>query len=712
MKPIFAVMLSQALPAKELAARAENDLKINLHTLRAYRSGSRVPTDEVAEQIAAVVFSDPAQRQKFLEEVRNAGPQRSQLENLSEHNIRLKVSTIAYSSVSQLLMQPDGGPPLSKAEATLTGGNLEPGKSGFVDIFFLRFLRLSGIKWESQKRNFSADVREQLWSGAIDVALSYFTTIERALLVRFWPLPIRLTLGALCHTEFRYAGKRNQVLDALDYHTMGPNLEVVPIVLRGSASHLHCRATLGYKDGETMRSVHARDFKLYDKTYKEVWKEFPGKVPVLVDDELSLAEMLGAVGPDRELLFPDYFPILPVTSELSAREDIVKRESPIYFVSVACSRRNDNLWSFLDDALRSLLLTEIYTTSEAYVSLYFNLLEIWKKAANHFLRESGSPAPSESETVEFGAAAFSLAHQWVMYTLHLTQFGISQFTEAYPHWKSILMQSRSLIFERLADAANRDEITYLIQSLKTGHRAGGKDIGQTLLQLEQVLDLHLHLDATARKYAALAPGALYQIVTERLKGFTGPNRVQINVVMYDNTRPLEGVVLVGVKALLEKATEAIGSGSGVPDGIETFVHWDAEYPNALVSKEGVRAFVAMWPESGPFPDPAKRVLGVALVVPSKSNVEDQRLGYLWVDPNYRSLGIGSRLIDGAVEAARASVLKRIVVALPDSAHESVTAYFRRNGFELHHFEWLNDAIWLSEQKVKPRPLMMARLIPS
>jgi ribosomal protein S18 acetylase RimI-like enzyme len=352
--------------------------------------------------------------------------------------------------------------------------------------------------------------------------------------------------------------------------------------------------------------------------------------------------------------------------------------------------------------MRSLLLSEVYTTSLAYSELYFALLVTLKKAAPSFYAATGTAIPSDLTGRE--GALFSLAHEWVMYTLHLTQFGMSQFAEAYPHWKAILNKARGLVFKRLSE---QDEVRYLIQSL----RARKVSIGDSIIQLERMFDLDLNVDKRTRKYMELAPGALYQVMVERLKGSTSTPEIRANVLTYQREQELTGSILRGVKELLESVEGAIGASFGVLTGTDVLKRWDPVDPNAALTEQGSQALLATWPESFHFSDPMKRILGAALLLPREGHSQDRLLSYIWVDPMFRSLGIGRRLLENAVRVASASSARRIVVQVADYAYESVTSFLRENSFELHRDidrRESEDVVVREERDF--RPITMSRLI--
>ena len=423
-------------------------------------------------------FATDEERQEFLEAVKNSTPEDSPRELLSGP---LKVSTLEFSSISRILPQPDGKLPRPAGSRGRSKAELPAGlEQGFVDAVFLRFLRLSGMEWSSIQREFSGNVIMELLNKKIHIALSYFTSINRAFHVRFWPLPIRLTLGALYRSEFNEFGRIDEfnksskaIQQALKYSPSRLREKtVVPVVLQDSAAYMHCKFTLGYTDAE-MEPVQRRDFAQYDEAWKKASQKFSGRRAIIVDDELNLAEMLAATDSNGALLYANYVPALPLTSPHTAREDDFKRESPIYFVSLACSRKNQEVWNFLDEGMRILLLSEVFTTSEAYVKLYLDLLETLKKALLRYRTKDG-------KLPELGTAKadiFAGAHQWAMHTLHLTTFAIGQFTEAYPHWKSILTRARSRVLQTLAGEDPhaglpdyKTDIIHLVNTERPGRR--------------------------------------------------------------------------------------------------------------------------------------------------------------------------------------------------------------------------------------------------
>jgi GNAT superfamily N-acetyltransferase len=82
-----------------------------------------------------------------------------------------------------------------------------------------------------------------------------------------------------------------------------------------------------------------------------------------------------------------------------------------------------------------------------------------------------------------------------------------------------------------------------------------------------------------------------------------------------------------------------------------------------------------------------RIVGVlsaswqrALHVPGRyATIQD-----LWTDPDWRSRGVGARLVDELADLCRAQEVARIEVGLPRESFDAIgatEAFYRRNGFE-------------------------------
>ncbi len=692
MKPLFAVLLEKALPVSEDELKIKSaECGINkVSTLRAYRAGTRKPPDEKAREMAVKLFETEEQREEFLNAIADAS---AKVSTRAMPSGPLKVSTLEFSAISRLLPQKDGKLPRpSGTRGRLKAPSSLELKQGFLDAIFLRFLRLSGREWISLQRDFSGDVIEDLQEKKISIVLSYFASIHRALHVHFWPLPIRLTIGALYRSEAGEYDRTDEftkispeIRKGLMYTTsLNPVKNLRPIVLLDSAAYMHCKFTLGYDDSE-MEAVRKRDFQTYDEAYQRARERAPKKQPVIVDDELNLAEILAES--DRHAERPVYIPALPLTSPQTARDDLFKRESPIYFISLACSRDDESLWHFLDEGMRILLLSEVFTTSEAYVKLFFELLETLKRARLQYRDKDGKLLPAGHADI------FAEAYQWAMHTLHLTSFAISQFTEAYPHWRSILQRARERILFTLAQDRNsnldpkyqvpeyqKDYRTEILQFVQKRREVA--TVTDAIRNIERDLDLNLGLTARALRYAEVRPDGLSNMVLQTLEGAAGDLTLHVDVRRYPGPTEMQPAVVDAVKTYLREYRE---SGFDKFDENESKrsrpLEEAIESPNRFLNESpGSYCLVATWTPSSTLPDPLRRILGIAFLVPIPDTT-DMELRFLWVGLRYRGMRVGNQLITEAAAVAKKGEVRRIIVRVPWDAEEFLLKYFRDNRFE-------------------------------
>jgi hypothetical protein len=142
-------------------------------TVNAWRSGQRVPTSAQAAVLAKYLFPKDRDKQRWLVQELDTSRDPEKLTLLRELDENLRSLRIGSTSKQSY------------------------GRVGFLDHFIYRFFQLAGIRHKLIERDEMVDLKEQIVDGDVDVGVGLFATLDRSLMVKFFPTPIRVGLNAV-----------------------------------------------------------------------------------------------------------------------------------------------------------------------------------------------------------------------------------------------------------------------------------------------------------------------------------------------------------------------------------------------------------------------------------------------------------------------------------------------------------------------------------
>lgn len=535
-----------------------------------------------------------------------------------------------------------------------------------MDQLFLRLLKLSGAGWDATVRE-NPDVQSALVRNEQDIVLNHLASLDRSLLVKFWFLPVRLCLGAACPRAFvpdqKYRDRLQRSL--IDRETRDPKLRLRLIAVRESVGHRYCRDRLGMTE-DSLILLDSRDLKGFAETLDKEAHAGTGGTPILIDEELSILNLLG--NPDLNG-GGRFVSLMPLTTQRSIRSNDLRRESTAYFVSIACSRKNVELRDFLEDALQTLLLTEIETTSRALAQLYDDLLEVSRSAVPFF---PDFQLPSDLPAAR--AATFWEAHDWAAQVVNVKRRAAEAFCRSHPQWAPILARTREIVQENLsAKAETIEQVVRLI----VGHETTRLTESQRD-QIEEIFDCDLNLTRNTQRFVDLGTRHLASLIQHRLRGRTSAPELDVELQVGEG----EGIEQPLAKQAEAQMTELLAVYRGLRGELQAAdVASLATDINAYIRKNDCRYLAATVSAAHAAKGIRADLAGGVLLLADDAH-RALELRHLWIGPTYRGFGIAEKLIRRAADMARQEDRGRVIVKFYDEYRAS--EYFRRLGFNEFH----------------------------
>lgn len=426
-----------------------------------FRQGTRVPSESQAIEIAGAFFPrqsgsgvDPLkfEREAFLSELLAAATNTAStaasdniLADLAQGRTKLKLSTAEYSPLS--------GSPECLFEKLAT-----------------RLFDYCGVPY------LPPEIRLHFESNSVsdnEVLLSTFDSPDRILQLKFWRVPLRMSLGAVCHE--RRSGKSDRIARVLTNLSSRGDELLRPIVLRNSVGWSHCLKRLKFTEAELLtvprKPGDPPEKTLAEALTREVLDTTKDGTPVVCGDEFTCFKVLNLLGGSG-------IPVFLMNSRRLAEETGPRRETPQYYISIAIKRGNESFREYIQDVLVQFLSTEIQTTANMW-HLLGRMLINQIRSFSHF------PQPlTDSPICE--AERWRLAWEWVKFTLHMDRTSIDAYTDpAGLPWKPILYRARQLMHNFFAE-----ECGPIIESQVKLQAGSSAEVDQDgFLQLKELFDI-------------------------------------------------------------------------------------------------------------------------------------------------------------------------------------------------------------------------------
>lgn len=367
--------------------------------------------------------------------------------------------------------------------------------SGSDSAFFQRLLD----RWLGRQLDLKKEMRQQFSleeefeNGKTHLAACFFASVNRARSARFFPTPLRVSLGAICHPMFedRFA----DIAKALSIHRRRTKVELAPIVVPGEVGHFHAQHTLGFKTDEL--AEYQGTFQVADLAQRlldssERSDADTGPVPVVIVDEYTAFKVLKELGDFGRF-------VLPITTAQNARESEFRREMPDYFMAFACARREREFADFLEESLHIFLNTEVETTARAFADAYWQLeTEIYE--ALRYVTWWGKGG-YEKRLLDEGNRRL-VARQYTRYTFGLDSTALRARTSLLSGWFRILHRARQIVDEETVSDSRIGHLNEALRELLKEENVLSRQLRthRQLKRVQRLTDLELHMDEMLGRY--------------------------------------------------------------------------------------------------------------------------------------------------------------------------------------------------------------------
>jgi GNAT superfamily N-acetyltransferase len=478
-----------------------------------YRQGKRKPSQQNCEDMglgwAATLLTDPSPDDPALplnelsERLRNRRIDVPlKVEELGQHFVAMLSATVPKTfdiQDGEAEQREDFFPSVLRRELPLLVSSLsygsfcsDPGAKvqnvGFFNEIFARFEAQLGSSIDVVVRPRTGfDLRQEFLTAKSHLALCYFANIERALTVKFFRTPLRVSLGMLCNASHRHLIQQIAEKVSLGRTSTGTTSLKRPLrflAIENEVGDLYLRqqrftapyerkptlnaaalaerlVQMGKESAEEefrheqvarrirelekeLEAAHTDDElgKLHDELAKhrqeaKLIDTIP--IPVLLVDEYTALLVLRHA---REELKLELSYALPLTTARQNRESDIRREMPLYYMSFACGREYAKFTYFLQDALDHFLTSEVQTTAVALASLLHNLeAEIFEIAQYVGQWRGGRFEGSDLTQLQRQI----IARQYALFALSLDVQTIKNSDSIAKNWKRILQAAQTII---------------------------------------------------------------------------------------------------------------------------------------------------------------------------------------------------------------------------------------------------------------------------
>ncbi len=650
------------------------DLGISKTLLWKFETGqARVPEPTIKRMSGYFYKKEPQSAKEFEAILRRV---------LTDSRISSRNKTVVDRAASggELRVRTSNNPPFSGSE------------DSFLDTITNRLFSLASLnkrEEDAEMPKHISDVRDAIWLNETDLAVGYVATIDRALVIDFIPMPLRVCLAGVIGE--RDKNERNLVEEVLT-RKRGVSSRLRPIVVKNDIGFIHVLKTLEYQPDEVdvLENANVRDIvAAFRSALNRGDAAGERKIPVIVVNEFVAFRILD------EMEFTA-IPVLPLSSREAA---CARSEVPAYFLSLlGCGRRPAELRKTITQLLLLFLGTEIEFTSRSLEALSFKLMGQVERASRHYEEYGNKEDPAGK------ARRFIAAYNWTLYNLCLDQYSLENSINSGLPWKVIWKRGREHV---LANLWNRwgQEITAQINLM-----SGPEELPTTEKKFHKLcesLDLPIQL-TRQNEYVLEDRDILVRTIQNALQGApigppieydeSGKKKPGGEIELVVNPRDAEKTrVLDGFLAELESVYAGLRFKSHRPDKHEPAPLPDAAHSSAQEADTPLRRIQDFREKDlgktfGDRRDETfilvsvgadiRHYLGSACLRPYPYRLDDSicmELFYLWTQPEVRRLAIAESIIREAKRYAKEHNYTHLVVEVIRTLNEAVT-YFLKNGF--------------------------------
>lgn len=490
----------------------EGEAPLPKGTLYKFERGERLLNRRDAGKLKDILCNSQESKEQFEELYTKAQAQEGR-QHQSPLGLRLD------SPNASLRVLPVPYPPFSGAE-----------EDCFVDWLMKRVLELAGIRYEIPD-----DFRAKIVRGDFDLierieavksaeadALINLASLQRVRMLTFLLTPIRVSLNGVMlrkHSRLLHDARTHLALGSLSSST---SFKILAIPNEVGWVHVTRTMKVPESDIKPLKTLNTRELASALRT--SAYGVYDGRAAVLVCDELTALGVLRELGQEGAMVFQ------PSTDE-SVTQSEKRRYLPAHPLGIGVRRDDQQLYGYLEEAMRIFLLFENETVAARYEELYWKLVERTAKCLE------------SDESVYFGGVrrlhlkSLSLelqetllnqsARSYARRCLQLSRKALESVPREMEPWVRVLQRARERV--QVGEARNRRRVkAVLTLALKTVagldpaesrdlDRADFEDaIGKKWSKLKYILERDLDIE--------IKPELRQEIPGDSLEGFV--SRIQ------------------------------------------------------------------------------------------------------------------------------------------------------------------------------------------
>jgi GNAT superfamily N-acetyltransferase len=611
-----------------------------------YRNGYRVPEGEEARRIAEFFYTREDERVGLIERLRRAKehPQEmtsgKTLVDVTRGSRKLTVSSVDYYPFS---------------------GD----QNRFFERVFSRFLAQSSLATDNF--NIRGAFADEDFS-TTDIALSVFESPNRVAqqALHFYKIPARISLQAIVHR--RYEHRIEDIARALtrpsDSHLVNP------IVVKGEMGAIHCLQGLKFASGAVVQ-LDSRDPTVLQETLEKKTNSPSALIPVAVTDDFTAMKMIamGGMGANWRPVFP-----LNTREQIQDLRDPSRRDLPAYYLSLATQRKDRDFGDFMNEGLRWYYSTDVEHLAVAWQQLAMELAEIVSAAC--LISSPPGLDLANLDNEQRPAAAWAAAWRWAWYALTLDKHSIDAYTERLFNWQGILRRARNRLQSYFAQPERKNILEAQVKRLFSDDEdPGQKSISQDHLnELQRLFDVELPPGfQDARRYT----GKLQHLISIMQAALMGHQpRIHAVITPFDLTEATAARACEFMRRLLLDLLRTYYEIPHAPQEKVNRAEEDIKDLEKVYGKGKGRILIAALKE-----EPEAYIGGLCLEPMGQPPTLRIQIRHVAVTRDYRSFGVGKKLVGDAIDFARSEQAESIYVEL--LPHLSATIDF----FSSLRFEW-------------------------